>query len=72
VRVQAVAGALLYSTYNFIIRFVMKQIAKKASRPTDTSHDYEFTNWKAIDGLVDEVLSDTLTLYATQVGLAPA
>ncbi len=70
-RVKAVAGALLYSKYNFIIRFVMKRIAKKASRPTDTSHDYEFTDWKAIDALVDEVLGNVAPT-AAQVAPPPA
>ena len=70
-RVEAVAGALLYSKYNFIVRFVMKRIARKASRPTDTSHDYEFTNWKAIDALVDEVLREHVA-PATQVFPSPA
>lgn len=36
---------------------VIKQIAKKAKAPLDTSRDYEFTDWNAVDKLVDEVLS---------------
>jgi menaquinone-dependent protoporphyrinogen oxidase len=38
----AVAGALAYSKYNFLVRFLMKRIARKAGAPTDTSRDYEF------------------------------
>jgi menaquinone-dependent protoporphyrinogen oxidase len=57
-RVKAVGGALLYSRYNFFIRFIMKRIAKKNSMPTDTSRDYEYTDWNAIARVVDEVLSD--------------
>jgi menaquinone-dependent protoporphyrinogen oxidase len=52
-RTLAVAGALAYSQYNILVRFVMKQIARKHRAPTDTSRDYEFTNWCAIDGFVD-------------------
>jgi menaquinone-dependent protoporphyrinogen oxidase len=44
-----VAGALVYSKYNFFIKFVMKRIARKAGGPTDTSRDYEFTDWAAVD-----------------------
>lgn len=44
-RVKAVAGALPFRKYNFVVRFVMKQIARKQGAPTDTSRDYEFTNW---------------------------
>ena len=47
-RVLPVAGALAYSQYNFIIRFVMKRIARKAGAPTDTSRDHEFTDWSTL------------------------
>jgi menaquinone-dependent protoporphyrinogen oxidase len=52
--VAAVAGALLYSKYNFVVRFIMKRIAKKAGGPVDTSRDYEFTDWLKLDGLIAE------------------
>jgi menaquinone-dependent protoporphyrinogen oxidase len=53
-RALPVAGALSYSRYSFIIRFVMKQIARKAGAPTDTSRDYELTDWSALDRFVGE------------------
>lgn len=59
-RVEHVAGALAYSKYNFLVRFVMKRIAKSESMPTDTSRDYEMTDWKALDLFVDELLGETL------------
>lgn len=71
-RVAAVAGALLYSKYNFIIRFFMKQVAKKSAMATDSSQDYEFTDWKAVDRLVDEVLSDHIARTTPQDATAPA
>ena len=54
-RVLAAAGALAYSQYNFIVRAIMKRIARKAGAPTDTSRDYEFTNWTAVDRLAGEL-----------------
>ena len=54
-RVLPVAGALAYSQYNFIIRFVMKRIARKAAAPTDTSRDYEFTDWSTLDSFIRDV-----------------
>lgn len=51
-RVLPVAGALAYSRYNFLIRFVMKRIARKAGAPTDTSRDYEFTDWSKLDSFI--------------------
>jgi len=42
---KPVAGALLYTRYNWFIRRVMKRIARKAGGDTDTSRDYEYTDW---------------------------
>ena len=53
-RALPVAGALAYSHYNFIIRFVMKCIARKAGAPTDSSRDYEFTDWSALDRFIGD------------------
>ena len=46
--VKPVAGALLYRHYNWFIRRVMKRIARKAGGDTDTSRDYEYTDWKEL------------------------
>ena len=43
---KPVAGALLYTRYNWFIRRVMKRIAAKAGGDTDTSRDYEYTDWR--------------------------
>jgi menaquinone-dependent protoporphyrinogen oxidase len=50
--VLPVAGALAYSKYNFFIKLIMKNIARNAGGPTDTSRDYEFTDWDAVDRFV--------------------
>lgn len=39
------AGAIRYSEYNWLIKFIMKRIAQKAGANTQTSQDYEYTNW---------------------------
>jgi menaquinone-dependent protoporphyrinogen oxidase len=54
-RTQAVAGALMYSKYNFLLRLVMKRIARQAGADTDSSKDYEYTDWLSLDMLVDEL-----------------
>jgi menaquinone-dependent protoporphyrinogen oxidase len=51
---RPVAGALLYSRYNFLVRLVMKAIARRAGADTDTSHDYDYTNWEDLDRFVGE------------------
>jgi menaquinone-dependent protoporphyrinogen oxidase len=53
-RVHPVAGALLYTQYNFLLRLVMRLIARQAGGDTDTSRDYEYTDWEALDRFVDE------------------
>ena len=50
-RVASVAGRLAYTRYNFIIKLLMKRIARKQGAPTDTRRDYEFTDWERIDQL---------------------
>ena len=51
---KPVAGALLYTHYNFLVRMVMKNIARKAGASTDTSRDYDYTNWPDLDKFVDD------------------
>jgi menaquinone-dependent protoporphyrinogen oxidase len=34
----------------------MKRIARKAGAPTDTSRDYQFTDWAALDRFVGETI----------------
>ena len=54
--VRPVAGALMYSKYNFLLRMVMKRIARRAGASTDTSRDQVFTKWQNLDGLVETFL----------------
>lgn len=56
-RTVPVAGALLYSKYNFLVLFAMKRIARTAGASTDTSRDHEFTDWQALDRFVSEFMS---------------
>src|SRR4030095_1225067 len=42
---KAVAGALLYRQYNWLMRQMMRRIVLKAGGDTDTSRDYEYTDW---------------------------
>lgn len=56
--VKPVAGALLYTHYNFLIRFVMKHIAKQAGGSTDTSRDHEYTDWVALDRFVAALVEE--------------
>ena len=48
-RVCCVAGCLAYTRYSLLTRWLMRGIARKEHAPTDTSRDYEFTDWAALD-----------------------
>lgn len=54
-KVQAAAGALMYTRYGPLTRFVMRRIARKVGASTDASRDHEFTDWEALDRLVDSI-----------------
>ncbi len=66
--VKPIAGALLYTKYNFIVRFIMKQIAKKAGAGTDTSRDYEYTDWASLNHFIAE-FSDELCRLDKESGV---
>jgi menaquinone-dependent protoporphyrinogen oxidase len=79
-RVELFAGALLYTKYNFLLRYIMRQITKKEGGDTDTSRDYEYTDWVAVDRFArDLVRGDaagatvdrTLVRYTEGTNLAP-
>jgi menaquinone-dependent protoporphyrinogen oxidase len=43
------AGALLYRRYNPFVRFTVRMIVGMAGGETDTSRDYEYTDWDAVE-----------------------
>jgi menaquinone-dependent protoporphyrinogen oxidase len=53
------AGALRYTRYSPVTRWVMRRISRRNGGPTDTSRDYEFTDWDAVDRFA-EVIADGL------------
>jgi len=61
--VISLAGRLAYSQYNFIVRWMMKRIARKEGAPIDTTRDYEFTNWVRVEELAREFAS-TVKVHA--------
>ena len=46
--VAVVAGALPYTQYDPLTRWMMRRIVAKAKGDTDTSRDYEYTDWEAV------------------------
>ena len=42
---KVVAGALRYTHYGWLTRMLMRRIVAKAGGDTDTSRDYDYTDW---------------------------
>jgi len=56
--IEHVAGAFRFTQYDFLKRWAMKYIAWRRGQPTDTSRDYELTDWNAVDGFVERFVAD--------------
>lgn len=54
-RVACFAGAVMYRSYNFVLRWIMKRIMEAHGRTADTSRDHEFTDWDAVDRFAAEL-----------------
>ena len=54
--IQTFAGAVKYTQYNFITRFIMKMISKREGANTDTSRDHEYTDWESVDRFAENFM----------------
>jgi menaquinone-dependent protoporphyrinogen oxidase len=54
-RTERIAGALQYREYDPFTRQLMRLLMKRMGRPTDASHDYDYTDWEAVDRLGREL-----------------
>lgn len=72
---ECVGGAVLYTKYDPITRLVMKFASRTAGRGTDTSRDYDYTNWSAVDAFMHQFV-DTIERHRhaamEQKGRSPA
>ena len=68
---ETIGGAMAYTKYNPILRWVVKRASKAAGGSTDTSRDHEMTDWPQVKRFVEAfvagvpVTSGTPTLVAT-------
>jgi menaquinone-dependent protoporphyrinogen oxidase len=67
--VQQTAGARRYSQHGRLGGWILRAVDKLAGFPSDTSRDYEWTDWTALAQFADAFLS---WCNATQRHLAPA
>jgi menaquinone-dependent protoporphyrinogen oxidase len=54
-RSEAVAGCLQYREYDPFTRQLMRLLMRRMGHPTDASHDYDYTDWDAVDRLGREI-----------------
>jgi menaquinone-dependent protoporphyrinogen oxidase len=54
--VEQVAGALLYTQYDFFKKLIMRMIAKRHGESTDTSNDHEYTDWPKLKSFINKLL----------------
>lgn len=55
--VLPVAGALPYTQYDWFRRFAMKTISRRHGGDTDTTRDFEYTDWAALDRFAREFVA---------------
>lgn len=58
---ESVAGAMAYTKYSPLMRWMMKRISQREGRPADTSRDYEYTDWEQVRRFADR-FADALTV----------
>jgi menaquinone-dependent protoporphyrinogen oxidase len=51
---RSFAGGLPYTRYRPWVRWMMKLISRRTGAPTDTSRDYDFTDWQAVAQLAGQ------------------
>jgi menaquinone-dependent protoporphyrinogen oxidase len=54
VTTRTVAGAVRYTQYNWLKKWIMKRIAAKGGGGTDTTRDYEYTDWDDVRAFARE------------------
>jgi menaquinone-dependent protoporphyrinogen oxidase len=50
------AGAVKYTKYDFITRFIMKFISRNEGGSTDTSRDHEYTDWQSVQRFAEDFM----------------
>ncbi|HKW49972.1 MAG TPA: flavodoxin domain-containing protein [Gemmatimonadaceae bacterium] len=54
---ELVGGAMAYTKYGPLLRWIMKQIAKRNHGPIDTSCDHEMTDWAQVMRFSDRFIA---------------
>ena len=63
VRTETIGGAMSYTKYNPFLRWFVKRASKAAGGPTDSSRDFEMTDWSQVERFV-EAFAETVPVPA--------
>lgn len=69
--VASLGGALEYTQYGFFKRCILQGISASAGGPTDTSRDYDLTNWKEVERFVQAFYSQNMESEFATVNRLP-
>jgi menaquinone-dependent protoporphyrinogen oxidase len=47
--IESIAGAVCYTRYNWLVRWMMKRISAREGGSTDTTRDHEYTDWSQVE-----------------------
>jgi menaquinone-dependent protoporphyrinogen oxidase len=71
--VRSFTGAVAYTRYAWWFRWYLKLISRRKGLPTDTSRDWDFTEWDEVDRFADELATTLVPRSAPPVRrVAPA
>jgi menaquinone-dependent protoporphyrinogen oxidase len=62
-------GAISFTKYNVLLRWVMKRISQKKGGPIDTSKDHELTNWAQVEEFARELVAQVRSLRPGAFGM---
>ena len=57
-RIASVAGRLAYTRYGPVVRWFMRRIALKEGASGDTTRDHEYTDWRQVADLADDLADE--------------
>jgi len=66
---KPIAGAVRYTRYGWLKRLMMKRIVGKAGGGTDTTRDYEYTDWNDLRAFAGEFARQVTTTEAIAGGV---
>jgi menaquinone-dependent protoporphyrinogen oxidase len=65
------AGALQYREYDVATRALMRLLMRRTHQPTDTSHDYDYTDWDAVDRWAHELAATLCVVPRVSSAVTP-